>query len=63
MNSADYDGRTALHLAASEGHSNVVEYLINHNAQINAKDRWGNTSLDDAKRAGNKLIVELLESK
>ena len=25
---ADYDGRTALHLAASEGHKEIVAYLI-----------------------------------
>jgi glutaminase len=24
----DYDGRTALHLAASEGHLNIVQYLV-----------------------------------
>ncbi len=27
MNEGDYDGRTALHLAAAEGHLNVVRYL------------------------------------
>ena len=29
MNATDYDGRTALHLAATEGHMDIVKYLIN----------------------------------
>lgn len=62
VNSADYDGRTALHLAASEGHASVVEYLINHHAKIDAKDRWGNTALEDAKRAGHNQILEIIFS-
>lgn len=28
MNIADYDGRTALHLAACEGHSIIVKFLL-----------------------------------
>ena len=40
---ADFDDRTALHVAACEGHSEVVEYLIKKGANVNARDRWGST--------------------
>ena len=28
MNMCDYDGRTALHLAAAEGHEEIVKFLL-----------------------------------
>jgi glutaminase len=61
LNAADYDGRTPLHLACSEGHFEVVNYMVEHGALVNAKDRWNNTPIDDAKRGSHKQIVELLE--
>ena len=28
MSSSNYDGRTALHLAAAEGHSSCIKFLV-----------------------------------
>ena len=61
FNEADYDGRTALHLAASEGQSHIVKYLIGKKVKQNPVDRWGGTPLDDAKKHKHKQIIELLE--
>lgn len=43
VNSIDLDGRTALHIAACEGHNHVVELLLSRKAHIDARDRWGST--------------------
>ncbi|MDE4996692.1 ankyrin repeat domain-containing protein, partial [Francisella tularensis subsp. holarctica] len=40
INKCDYDKRTALHLAAAEGHEDIVKNLIRKGADINAIDRW-----------------------
>ncbi|CAN0913771.1 Integrin-linked protein kinase 1 [Linum grandiflorum] len=41
----DYDQRTAMHLAASEGHAPIVELLILYKANLNLKDRWQRTTV------------------
>ena len=61
LNVADYDGRTAAHLAASEGQIGVLEYLIKRKVKLNAVDRWGGKPLDDAKREKHKKAVALLK--
>ena len=61
LNAADYDGRTAIHLAASEGRAEVVNYFINKKVNLNPKDRWGGTPFMDAKKGKHKEVAELLE--
>lgn len=40
MTLSDYDGRTALHLAAAEGHFECVQFLVEQcNVPCNPKDR------------------------
>ncbi|MDE4969944.1 ankyrin repeat domain-containing protein, partial [Francisella tularensis] len=60
-NKGDYDKRTALHLAAAEGHEDSVKYLIRKGADINAIDRWVKKPLDDAIMNNNTSIIVLLD--
>jgi len=62
LNTADYDGRTAIHLAASEGRTDVVKYFIGKKINLAPKDRWGGTPLMDAKKGRHKEVVILLEN-
>lgn len=43
VNSIDLDGRTALHIAACEGHVDVAKLLLSRRANLDARDRWGST--------------------
>ena len=59
----DYDKRTALHLAASEGLLIVVQCLIEElNAFHSPTDRWDNTPLDDALRHRHQPVISYLEA-
>jgi len=62
VNDKDYDGRTALHIAASEGFVDVVEYLLDANADVNAIDRFGGSPLADAVRDRHSVLHQTLES-
>jgi len=49
VNFCDYDKRTPLHLASSEGHIEIVKSLLQHGAKIK-KDRWGNTPINEIEK-------------
>ncbi|KAM4563086.1 glutaminase liver isoform, mitochondrial isoform 1-T1 [Odontesthes bonariensis] len=61
MEQRDYDSRTALHVAAAEGHEDAVTFLTEI-CKVNPyiKDRWGNTPLDDAMQFGHDVVVSVL---
>ena len=63
VNAADYDLRTAIHLAASTGNKHVVEVLLKRSADVNVKDRWGGTALADAIREGHAQVAELIRAR
>uniref|UniRef100_A0AC34FBB4 Glutaminase n=1 Tax=Panagrolaimus sp. ES5 TaxID=591445 RepID=A0AC34FBB4_9BILA len=62
LNMVDYDGRTALHLAAAEGHIMIVKFLLHVvKADCQIRDRWGRSPLDDAKSFHHTACVTLLQ--
>ncbi len=60
LNRADYDGRTPLHLASAEGHTETVQYLLNQKVVRDPLDRWGYAPLDDAIRHERESAASLL---
>ena len=61
LSAADYDGRTGIHLAASEGHLDAVKFLVAKGVNINHKDRFGGTPLIDAKRGNFQKVIDFLQ--
>ncbi len=57
---ANHQGTTALHAAASNGHAEVVDVLIQHGAWVNPLDGQGRTPLDLAIAGGYATIATRL---
>lgn len=60
VNDYDYDGRTAVGIASSNGHLELVKYLVSHGANPFHRDFRGNNALDDAIRENHPQVVEYL---
>uniref|UniRef100_A0A3Q3ECN3 glutaminase n=1 Tax=Labrus bergylta TaxID=56723 RepID=A0A3Q3ECN3_9LABR len=60
VNAVDYDGRSALHVAAAEGHTEVIRFLLgNTGANAALKDRWGSSPLQEARRLNKEAAAQL----
>jgi lysophospholipase len=59
----DYDGRTALHLAAAEGQFDTVCFLLRMGADPNIIDRWGMGPIGDAIKNNHEDVVQILAEK
>jgi ankyrin repeat protein len=56
----DADGSTALHYAALEGELPLLDWLVNHGADLTAVDKLGCTALHLAGQDGTVPVLELL---
>lgn len=62
--SKNVDNRSPLHLASSEGHLDVVKYLIEEKkVDVNVGDRHGNTPLFEAQVGEHQEVVDYIKSK
>ncbi|XP_050235914.1 ankyrin repeat-containing protein P16F5.05c [Mercurialis annua] len=60
LDSKDSFGRTALHMAAANGHLTIVEYLISQEVDLNASNEENNTPLHWACLNGRVEVVKKL---
>ncbi|GBG34800.1 Protein kinase, putative [Hondaea fermentalgiana] len=62
VSAADYDQRTALHVASSEGHLEVVNFLLEAGSLVNQRDRYGHTPLDEAAAGKHTECMEVIQA-
>ncbi|XP_022741517.1 serine/threonine-protein kinase STY8-like [Durio zibethinus] len=61
VNFKDTGGRTALHVAACQGLTDVFQLLLDFGADVGPRDRWGSTLLADVVYYKNQDVIKLLE--
>jgi class 3 adenylate cyclase len=60
VDSCDQAGRSALHLASSEGNLDSVKVLLKCKANVNIRDKTGNRPIHEAWLGGHKAVIEAL---
>jgi glutaminase len=61
VNMKDYDSRTALHIACSEGNYEIVKLLLDNVADPFVQDRWGQSPYQNAVQGGFFEIEALIK--
>ncbi|KAI8536534.1 hypothetical protein RHMOL_Rhmol10G0264700 [Rhododendron molle] len=59
-NKTVYDGRSPLHLAASQGYEDITLFLIQEGLDINITDKFGNTPILEALKNGHDRVASQL---
>lgn len=52
MDLVDFNGNSALHLAAYGGHTDIVNYLLDRGCDSTLKNRWGTTAEEEGTKHG-----------
>uniref|UniRef100_A0A915CJA0 asparaginase n=4 Tax=Ascarididae TaxID=6250 RepID=A0A915CJA0_PARUN len=60
LSATDYNGRSALHVAARAGHKNAVIYLLKHGVSVHLRDEWDENPLMSAIRSKNLACIKAL---
>ena len=64
MECSDYDGRTALHVAAAEGHFELTKFLLEVlKVHPEPQDRWGFTPYQEAIRFGHTMVSDYMKNR
>ena len=56
----DFNGNSALHLAAYGGHTTIVDYLLNRGCDSTLRNRWGTTAEEEGCKHG-RCITDLFK--
>lgn len=63
VDAADYDMRTAAHLAAADGQLEVLKLLVEYGSSVHTvRDRWNNSVEDEARSHSREDILSYLQS-
>lgn len=60
VNVANFDDRTALHIAVCNNEIEIVQLLVENGADLQAQDRWKMTPIDYAQQFKHEIILNIL---